>query len=79
MNEMACRELVEAITAYLDGTLLDADRRRFENHLAACPHCTEYLAQMRQTIARLGTLDETTLSHAAREQLLVAFRDWRSA
>ena len=78
MNEMACKELVEAITGYLEGTLSDADRRRFDNHLAACPHCTEYLAQMRGTIARLGTLDETSLSHDAREQLLAAFRDWRS-
>jgi hypothetical protein len=33
---------------------------------------------MRKTIARLGTLDETTLSREAREQLLVAFRDWRT-
>ena len=79
MNEMDCQELVEAITAYLDGTLPDAERRRFDNHLAACPHCTEDLAQMRDTVARLGTLDETTLSHDARERLLLAFRDWRSA
>ena len=78
MNEMACKELVEEITAYLDGTLPDADRRRFDTHLANCPYCTEYLEQMRQTIARLGTLDETALSTDARERLLAAFRDWRS-
>lgn len=78
MNEMDCKELVETITAYLDGTLPDAERRRFDNHLAVCPHCTEYLAQMRDTIARLGTLDENTLSRDAREQLLVAFRAWRT-
>ena len=78
MNEMACKELVEEITAYLDGTLADADRRRFDAHLASCPYCTEYLEQMRQTIARLGTLDETALSTDACERLLAAFRDWRS-
>lgn len=78
MTQMDCRELVEAITAYLDGTLSDADRRRFDNHLTTCPHCTEYLGQMRNTIARLGTFDQTTLSHDARKQLLVAFRDWRT-
>jgi anti-sigma factor RsiW len=78
MTEMGCRELVETISAYLDGTLPDADRLRFDHHLAACPHCTEYLAQMRETIARLGTLDQTTLSHDAREQLLLAFRGWRT-
>jgi anti-sigma factor RsiW len=78
VNEMDCKELVEEITAYLDGTLPDSDRLRFDNHLAACAHCTEYLAQMRKTIARLGTLDESTLSREARERLLVAFRDWRT-
>lgn len=79
MNEMDCKELVETITAYLDGTLPDSDRRRFDNHLVNCPYCAEYLEQMRTTIARLGTLDETTLSHGAREHLFTAFRDWRGA
>jgi anti-sigma factor RsiW len=75
---MACKELVETITAYLDGTLSDHDRCRFDAHLAECPVCTEYLAQMRATIARLGTLDESTLSPGARKGLLAAFREWRA-
>ena len=75
---MACRELVDAITAYLDGTLAPADRRRFDAHLAECPYCTDYLAQMKATIQELGRLDETELSPDTREQLLAAFRDWRS-
>lgn len=74
---MACQELVEAITAYLDGSLPDADRRRFDAHLAQCPYCAEYLEQMRATIARLGTVDEAALSDETRERLLAAFRDWR--
>ena len=78
MNEMDCKEVVETITAYLDGTLSAADRRRFDNHLANCPYCTEYLEQMGATIARLRTLDHITLSDDARERLLVAFRDWRT-
>ena len=75
---MACKELVEAITAYLEGTIPDAERRRFDAHLAECPYCAEYVEQMRNTIARLGTLDETTLSADTREQLIAAFRDWCS-
>jgi anti-sigma factor RsiW len=74
---MACKEIVDVITAYLDGTLEPVDRSRFDAHLAECLHCTEYLAQMRRTIERLGRLDETALSPGAREQLLAAFRDWR--
>jgi anti-sigma factor RsiW len=77
MTEMACRQLVEVITAYLDGTLPEADRRRFDRHLSECPYCTEYLAQMRATVARLGTLDEATLSPATRDRLTAAFGDWR--
>jgi anti-sigma factor RsiW len=75
---MDCKEIVEAITAYLDGNLSTADRRRFDSHLANCPYCTEYLEQMRMTIARLGTLDEASLSTDAREHLLASFRDWRT-
>lgn len=77
MTEMACKELVEVITAYLEGTLDPVDRSRFDAHLEECPHCAEYLAQMRATIERLGRLDETALSPCARERLLAVFRDWR--
>ena len=77
-NKMACRELVEAITAYLEGTLPAADRCRFDAHLSECPHCTEYFAQMRGTIERLGRLDETTLSRETRQGIIAAFRDWRA-
>ena len=77
MTEMACKEIVDVITAYLDGTIDPVDRSRFDAHLAECPYCTEYLAQMRATIERLGRLDETALSPGARERLFAAFRDWR--
>lgn len=78
MSEMACNELVEVITAYLEGTLPPADRRRFDAHLAACPHCTEYVAQMRDTIERLGKLDDAALSPETRQEIIAAFRDWRA-
>jgi anti-sigma factor RsiW len=78
MNEMNCRELVDTITAYLEGTLPDADRRRFDEHLERCDACTEYLSQMRRTIARLGTVDVMTLSECGREELLAVFRKWRA-
>jgi anti-sigma factor RsiW len=37
------------VTDYLEGALRRA-RQRFEAHLAGCPHRTEYLAQMWETI-----------------------------
>jgi anti-sigma factor RsiW len=74
--EMACRELVAVITAYLEETLGPADRARFLAHLALCPGCEAYLEQMRLTIQLAGTLREQDLPEAGREKLLAAFRDW---
>ena len=75
--EMPCQELVELITAYLDGTLSPVDRLRFEQHLAECRHCRTYLLQMRQTIQVLGRLPEETIPDEVKAQLLQAFRDWK--
>jgi anti-sigma factor RsiW len=47
---IVCQQAVELVTAYLEGTLASGGRRRFEAHLAGCPHCTEYLGQIRKTI-----------------------------
>jgi anti-sigma factor RsiW len=74
---MACKELVEVVTDYLEGTLAEADRRRFEAHLAECPYCAEYIEQFRQTIDAAGALELETIAPEAREELLVAFRGWR--
>ena len=74
---MDCDELVEVITEYLEGTLPQGDRVRFEKHLAVCPGCQEYLAQMRLTIKSLGSLEGGGIPHDTRSALLEAFRDWK--
>ncbi|RKQ84911.1 putative zinc finger protein [Solirubrobacter pauli] len=54
-----CRELVELVTAYLDGVLPAQERERVDLHLAGCDGCTAYLAQIRATIAVLGRAGES--------------------
>jgi predicted anti-sigma-YlaC factor YlaD len=76
-DEMTCKELVELVTEYLEGTLSALDGARFEEHLAECPGCRTYLQQMRQTIRVLGRLPEEALSADSREELLRAFRTWK--
>ena len=78
-EEMTCRELVEVITDYIEGTLPEHDRRRFEQHLGECPGCVNYLEQMGETIQALGELPEESIQPQAREELLRAFRAWRAA
>lgn len=76
-SELTCRELVELVTEYLEGTLPDAVRARFDAHLAECPYCQTYLEQMRQTITVLGRLNEDTIDPDVREELLRRFRAWK--
>ena len=78
-KEMVCEELVEVVTDYLEGALPRRDRRRFERHLKGCPLCTLYLEQIRKVIRTLGRLTEETIPLEARDELLVAFRDWHRA
>ncbi|MEX1358432.1 MAG: zf-HC2 domain-containing protein [Gaiellaceae bacterium] len=75
---IACRELVTLVTDYLEDRLTPDDRARFEAHIAGCPHCTAYLAQMRATIRLTGTLREEEIPPEVREALLAALRNWRT-
>jgi len=75
---LACIEVVELVTDYLEGRLPARDRRRFEEHLSACDGCDAYLEQMRTTIAVAGRLREEDVPPELEERLLVAFRDWRA-
>lgn len=76
LPEMPCQELVEAITDYLEGALSKHDRIRFEEHLAACGKCQEYVAQFRRTIETVGVVREQDLDPEVRQGLMEAFRGW---
>jgi len=78
-RELACQEVVELVTSYLDDALSAEDRERFEEHLVFCDGCQNYLAQMRETIAVTGRSQLEPLPAALETQLLEAFRYWRSA
>ena len=75
---LVCREAVELMTDYLEGALADRDRRRLETHLADCPHCSEYLAQMRQTLDLLGRIEPEELDPQVQDELVALYRRWRS-
>ena len=76
-HEMTCKELVELITDYLENALSPAERARFEAHLGRCDGCTNYLDQMRRTIALSGRLTEESIAPRAQEELLHVFLDWK--
>lgn len=75
---LVCQQVVEMVTDYLEGVLSAADRERLEAHLAVCPNCTEYLAQMRETIRLAGRITPEDLTPQMRTELTDIYRRWRS-
>jgi anti-sigma factor RsiW len=75
---LVCQQVVEMVTDYLEGALPGADRARFETHLAGCPHCTEYLAQIRETIRLAGRVTPEDLTPEMRTDLTDLYRRWRA-
>ena len=75
-RDLVCRQAVALMADYLDGRLGVRDRERLERHLAACPHCSEYLAQLRVTIDALGHAEPDVLSDDALDELVSLYRRW---
>jgi len=76
-DKLTCLELVELVSDYIEGAMPEAERARFERHLARCTGCRNYLDQMQRTIRVLGRLTEGDIVPVARDDLLDLFRDWK--
>ena len=76
-QDIACKQAVEMVTDYLEDVLDRGEKQRFEKHLAVCPHCTEYLAQVRETIRLAGRLTPDDLSAPMRDAFTDLYRRWR--
>jgi anti-sigma factor RsiW len=76
---MTCRQVVLLLTDYLEGALTDADRARVEEHLAGCDACTAFVAQFQAAGRMTAALAAAEVPAALRAELILAFRDWRTA
>ena len=56
------------------GAIPATHRRGLDGHLAGCPHCAEYLAQIRATITAVGTVTSDDLDPANRRDLIALYR-----
>lgn len=73
---LTCRELVELVTAYLDGALPPDRHAQVVAHLADCDGCLRYLAQLQATRQVLSSTPSTELSPEDRAAAVDAFREW---
>lgn len=78
--DMACKDVVELITAYLDGVLPDDVLAHLDEHLDGCDGCRNVLAQWRTVIALAGRLTEAdvdTTDEITRDRLMSTIRGLR--
>ncbi|MFL6079899.1 MAG: anti-sigma factor family protein [Ornithinibacter sp.] len=76
-RDVACQELVELLTDYLEGALTPGEVAAVDRHLALCEGCRTYLDQLRLTVDALGSVTVQSLSDDAVDALLTAFRGLR--
>ena len=77
--ELACRDVVEVVSDYLEHALSAENQAHVEQHFLVCPPCSAYLAQMKRSIELSAALraGASELSEVA-PGLLQAFRDRKS-
>lgn len=72
-----CKEVVELVNEYLGHALTAEDRAAFDAHLATCPPCTVYLAQMRTVLDLASSLGQALPHTDVEPQLMALFQRWR--
>ncbi len=75
-GKITCKEVTEAVTEYLEGSLTLKDRVRFQMHLGMCVGCRNYLKQMKYTIQTLGKLPSEPIPPEVKDELVRRFRNW---
>ena len=76
-DELACIDVADAVTAYLEGALDDDERRRIERHLSGCPGCRAAIDQFRSVVSLVGRLtpgDVASLDPLTRDRLASTLR-----
>jgi predicted anti-sigma-YlaC factor YlaD len=78
-EKLTCQEIVELVTDYLESALLPRTQTLFEEHVAGCPGCTNYIDQVQKTIDMLRKLTQEPVFPERKEELLEIFREWKLA
>ena len=73
---IACMDVVEVVTDWMEGALDDDLRTDLEEHLVICPDCAAFVHQLRLTRRALGQAGSGDVPAVLRERLLAAFSEW---
>ncbi len=64
-----CLKILRQLSAFIDDELAADICNDIRRHLGACPHCEEFVASLRQTVALCRHQPVPTLSSAERSRL----------
>jgi len=78
-TRLACDDVMQRVTEYLDQALPPGAKEAFERHLAECAKCARHLQEIRQTIHRLGALPREPMPTSMKDRLLQALHSRQSA
>jgi anti-sigma factor (TIGR02949 family) len=79
-DDLACIDLVNRVTEYLDGELNEDQRRSIEQHLEGCEGCRAALDQFQTVIHLVGRLpaaDVASIDALVRDRLMATLRVMR--
>jgi anti-sigma factor (TIGR02949 family) len=79
-DDLACIDLVNRVTEYLDGKLDEGQRERIERHLEVCDGCRAALDQFQTVIrlaGRLTAADVARIEALVRDRLMATLRVMR--
>lgn len=74
-DDLACIDLVNRVTEYLEGELNEGDRARIERHLEVCDGCRAALDQFQTVIHLVGRLtpsDVARIDALTRDRLMAS-------
>jgi Putative zinc-finger len=71
---LRCRDVVDLVVAYLEGTLDAGERQALEAHIADCLNCWRFLQTYRETVSLGQQLRQEVIPQDVRERLEMFMR-----
>jgi anti-sigma factor RsiW len=70
----SCRQMTDLVLGYLTGKLSPSVKSEFEQHLAVCPDCVNFLKTYKKTVAVTKSVQQSDLPARVRDNILTFLR-----